>query len=69
MAARGTNGLAKLLWNRTAASSQGVITVQVLRTAADAKSFPAPILKLNPVRPLLPCSGTGDALGRPSASA
>ena len=50
MAARGTNGLAKLFWNRTAASSQGVITVQVLRTAADAKSFPAPILKLNPVR-------------------
>jgi len=47
MAARGTNGLPKLFWNRTVASSQGVITVQVLRTAADAKSLPASLLKPN----------------------
>ena len=45
MAARGTNGLPRLLWNRALASSQGVITVQVLRTAADARSLPARLLK------------------------
>ncbi len=40
MAARGSSGLPKLFWNRGAASTQGVITVRVLRTAADAKGFP-----------------------------
>jgi hypothetical protein len=35
----------KVLWNRKVASSQGVITVQVLRRAADAKSLPARMLK------------------------
>lgn len=35
----------KVLWNRQAASSQGVITVQVLRSAAQLKSLPARMLK------------------------
>ena len=45
MAARGTNRLPKLLWNRALASSQGVITVQVLQMASDATSLPARLLK------------------------
>ena len=47
MAARGTNALPKVFWNRKVASSQGVITVQVLRTVADAKSLPARMLKID----------------------
>lgn len=45
MAARGTNGLPKVFWNRKVASSQGVITVQVLRTVADVRSLPSRMLK------------------------
>ena len=41
-------GLAlKVLWNRRAASSQGVVTVQVLRSAAQLKSLPARMVKPN----------------------
>jgi hypothetical protein len=35
----------KVLWNRKVASSQGVITVQVLRSAAELKTLPARMLK------------------------
>jgi hypothetical protein len=38
----------KVLWNRKAASSQGVIAVQVLRSSAQLKTLPARTLKLNP---------------------
>jgi hypothetical protein len=37
----------KVLWNRKAASSQGVITVQVLRSAAQLRTLPARMLKPN----------------------
>jgi hypothetical protein len=40
MAAHGTNGLPKVLWNRKTAFSQGVISVMVLRTASEAKKLP-----------------------------
>ena len=40
MAAHGTNGLPKVLWNRKAAFGQGVISVMVLQTAAEAKKLP-----------------------------
>jgi hypothetical protein len=46
---RGDKRLAlNVLWNRKAASSQGVITVQILRSAAQLRTLPARMLKLNP---------------------
>ena len=45
MAAHGTNGLPKVFWNREVVSSEGVVTVQILRTVADARSLPTRIQK------------------------